>query len=61
MADPDNPLRSKILAINNDSTLSDAEKAKKRQELMCGKWLAPSSPSAPSPGAWRHLAASLLA
>ena len=61
MADPDNPLRSKILAINNDNTLSDAEKAKKRQELMCGKWLAPSSPSAASPGAWHRQAASLLA
>lgn len=52
MADPDNPLRSKIMAINNDNTLSDAEKAMKRQELMCGRWLAPSSPSAQSPGAW---------
>ena len=60
MADPDNPLRSKIMAINNDETLSDAEKAMKRQELMCGKWLTPSSPSAPSPGAWPDRVAPLL-
>jgi hypothetical protein len=34
-------LRAKIMAINNDPNLTDAEKAVKRQELMCGKWSAP--------------------
>jgi len=33
-----NDLRSKIMAIMRDTTLSDAEKARKRQELMTGKW-----------------------
>ena len=61
MSDPDNPLRSKIMAINNDKTLSDVEKAMKRQELMCGKWLAPSSPSAQSPGAWLNTMPTLSA
>jgi hypothetical protein len=34
-------LRAKIMAINNDPNLTDAEKAVKRQELMSGKWSAP--------------------
>ena len=31
-----------ILAIQRDQTLTDAEKAKKRQALLSGKWLLPS-------------------
>ena len=34
-------MRAKIMAINNDPNLTEAEKAVKRQELMCGKWSAP--------------------
>lgn len=32
----------RILAIQRDPNLTDAEKAKKRQELLSGKWLLPS-------------------
>jgi hypothetical protein len=35
-------LRKKILSIQLDKTLSEAEKAKKRQELLTGKWTQPS-------------------
>ena len=39
-------LRRKIVAIMMDTTLSEAEKAVKRQELMCGgAWNKPSSSS----------------
>lgn len=31
-------LRKRIAAIQQDQTLSDAEKAKKRQELLSGRW-----------------------
>ena len=43
-----NDLRAKILAIHNDPTLSDAEKAKKRQELLSGAWMKPASTDEPS-------------
>ena len=33
-------LAAKIMAIQRDSSLTDEEKAKKRQELMCGNWKA---------------------
>jgi hypothetical protein len=39
-------MRKRIFAIMTDTTLSDAEKAVKRQELMCGKWMAPAAPAA---------------
>jgi hypothetical protein len=39
-------LRRKIVAIMMDATLSEAEKAVKRQELMCGgAWNKPSASS----------------
>ena len=31
-------LRKRIAQIQQDATLSDAEKAKKRQELLSGRW-----------------------
>lgn len=34
-------MRKAIFAIMTDTTLSEAEKAVKRQELMCGKWMQP--------------------
>lgn len=34
-----------ILAIQNDSSLSDEEKARKRQEVLTGKWLGTGSSS----------------
>ena len=33
-------LAAKIMAIQRDPNLTDQEKAKKRQELMCGNWRA---------------------
>ena len=33
-------LAAKIMAIQRDPSLTDEEKAKKRQELMCGNWKA---------------------
>ena len=41
----------KIHAIQRDESLSTAEKAIKRQELLSAKWQAPSCPSSSSPGA----------
>jgi len=41
----ENEMRSKILAIMRDTTLTDAEKAKKRQELMCSRWTMPAEAS----------------
>ena len=46
----DADLIKKIHEIQRDPNLSTAEKASKRQELLSGKWQAPSSPSACSPG-----------
>lgn len=43
MAMPQAMLLAKIREIQSDPTLSDAEKAKKRQELMSGKWAAKQS------------------
>ena len=43
-------LRSQILAIQEDKSLTDQEKAVKRQALLSGKWQAPPAAS-PSPGA----------
>lgn len=43
MAMPQAMLLAKIREIQSDTTLSDAEKAKKRQELMSGKWAAKQS------------------
>ncbi|KAL3156601.1 hypothetical protein ABBQ38_000890 [Trebouxia sp. C0009 RCD-2024] len=34
-------LTQQIMAIQRDPTLTDAEKAKKRQELLSGKWAQP--------------------
>lgn len=36
-----NNLAQQIMAIQRDPTLTDAEKAKKRQELLSGKWALP--------------------
>ena len=33
-------LAAKIMAIQRDTSLTDEQKAKKRQELMCGNWKA---------------------
>jgi hypothetical protein len=38
-------LMKAIMAIQNDTSLTDVEKAKKRQELMSGKFVEPSSKS----------------
>lgn len=38
-AEDDGGLRKKIIAIQLDKTLTDAQKAQKRQELMAGKWM----------------------
>ena len=46
-------LRSQILAIQEDASLTDAEKAVRRQALMSGKWQPPPE-AAKSPGA-NHL------
>lgn len=43
-------LRSQILAIQEDASLDDAQKAVKRQALLSGKWQPPPVAS-PSPGA----------
>lgn len=40
-----NNLAQQIMAIQRDPTLTDAEKAKKRQELLSGKWAQPSAQS----------------
>lgn len=36
-----NNLAQQIMAIQRDPTLTDGEKAKKRQELLSGKWTQP--------------------
>ena len=36
-----NNLAQQIMAIQRDPALTDAEKAKKRQELLSGKWAQP--------------------
>lgn len=36
-------MMKQILAIQRDPTLSDAEKAVKRQALMSGKWASPAT------------------
>ena len=41
MAMDEGEMRKRIFAIMTDTTLSEAEKAVKRQELMCGKWMQP--------------------
>ena len=41
MAMDEGEMRKRIVAIMMDTTLTDSEKAVKRQELMCGKWMAP--------------------
>ena len=41
MAMDEAEMRKRIFAIMTDTTLTEAEKAVKRQELMCGKWMAP--------------------
>lgn len=43
MAEAQNDLRSKIMAIMTDTSLTDVEKAQKRQELMSGMWSKPAS------------------
>eukprot|EP00878_Enallax_costatus_P002906 GHUV01003100.1.p1 GENE.GHUV01003100.1~~GHUV01003100.1.p1 ORF type:complete len:864 (+),score=393.39 GHUV01003100.1:552-3143(+) len=46
--DGQNDLRSKIMAIMRDSSLTDAEKAQKRQDLMCGgSWCKPKQDAEP--------------
>lgn len=47
-------LRSKILAIQNDESLSNEQKAVKRQALLSGKWQAPPQ-TIISPGATHEL------
>ena len=44
-------MRKRIFAIMTDTTLSEAEKAVKRQELMCGKWMAPKEANSHDSGA----------
>lgn len=41
MADAEAELRRKIIAICTDTTLTEAEKAQKRQQLLSGKWQQP--------------------
>eukprot|EP00775_Hariotina_reticulata_P002915 gene2915-3202_t len=40
-SDAQRDLRAKLLAIQADTSLTDAEKAQKRQQLLCGGWAAP--------------------
>jgi hypothetical protein len=41
-SDAQRDLRAKLLAIQADTTLTDADKAQKRQQLLCGGWAAAS-------------------
>ena len=41
-------MRKRIFAIMTDTTMTEAEKAVKRQQLMCGKWDAPRATEANS-------------
>jgi len=36
-------LMAKIMAIQRDPSLTDAEKASRRQQLMAGKWVTPAA------------------
>jgi hypothetical protein len=58
MAMDESEMRRRIVAIMMDTTLTEAEKAVKRQELMCGKWMTPkeanSHDSGAGDGAWGH-------
>ena len=45
-------LAAKIMAIQRDTSLTDEEKAKKRQELMCGNWKAQAGADESDGGAW---------
>ena len=38
-SDADGDMRKKIMAIQLDKSLTDAQKAQKRQELMAGRWM----------------------
>lgn len=38
-SDADGDLRKKIMAIQLDKSLTDAQKAQKRQELMASRWI----------------------
>ena len=54
--DDDGGMRKKIIAIQLDTSLTDAQKAQKRQALMAGKWMvaqkdADSSDEEEEPGA----------
>jgi hypothetical protein len=51
MAQAENDMRAKIMAIMRDDTLTDVEKSKKRQELLTSKWTAPIEESSEEPGA----------
>jgi hypothetical protein len=44
-------MRKAIMAIMMDTTLSDAEKAQKRQQLMCGGWKTSKEEEKPAKGA----------
>lgn len=47
--DGQNDLRAKIMAIMRDNTLTDDEKAQKRQQLMCGgSWSKPKEEAKPA-------------
>jgi uncharacterized protein GlcG (DUF336 family) len=47
-------MRKAIMAIMMDTKLRDAEKAQKRQQLMCGGWQTKKEDEKPAKGA-RHL------
>ncbi len=47
-------MRKAIVAIMMDTTLTDAEKAKKRQELLTSRWTAPIEESSEEPGEARR-------
>lgn len=47
-------MRKAIMAIMMDTTLTDAEKSQKRQQLMCGGWKTSKEEDKPAKGA-RHL------
>ena len=51
MAMDEGEMRKRIFAIMTDTTLTEAEKAVKRQELMCGKWMAPKEANSHDSGA----------
>ncbi|GBF96461.1 hypothetical protein Rsub_09260 [Raphidocelis subcapitata] len=51
MAMDESEMRRRIVAIMMDTTLTEAEKAVKRQELMCGKWMTPKEANSHDSGA----------